>query len=75
MIVITEAVAAVRYTQKEGSLYAMVLGPPRGGSARIRDLQVEEKSALSLLGHDGALDWRQESGAAAYALRITPAPV
>ncbi len=70
----------VRFTQKDGDLYAVVLGDPMPGSLRIPDVGV--RGAVELLGHgplegaaDGsivAVEWPSGIEAApAHALRIS----
>ncbi|MEM6800452.1 MAG: alpha-L-fucosidase [Bacteroidota bacterium] len=52
-----------RFTQKEGALYAVMLGWPEDGKARIKCLgegneYLEQNiKSVSMLGHEGALDW------------------
>jgi alpha-L-fucosidase len=77
---------AVRYTQHEGDLYAIVLGEPKRGRVQVKGLQAKDGAAVYLLGHSTALDWQQEDGgltvdlpggvpdSPAYVLKIAPAP-
>lgn len=82
----TDEGIALRFTQKENSLYATLLGTPRTNRVRIEGLQVEENTTVYLLGCRRPLTWTQEddnlaaflSGdwpeSPAQALRITPRP-
>ncbi|MBN1937250.1 MAG: alpha-L-fucosidase [Anaerolineae bacterium] len=77
---------AVRFTQREGCLYAVVLDERRGDQVRIDDLQIQENSTVHLLGHDAALSWQHQDGglaislppvtdnAPAFTLKIEPLP-
>lgn len=75
----------VRYTTRDGDLFAMVLGSPSGASVDL-DVTPPPGAEVRLLGHDAALAWT-ESGrgavvslpgrpapAPAFALRISPSP-
>ena len=76
---------AVRFTQRPGALYAILLAAPQG-RVSLRGLRAAESSAVHVLGREGALAWRQEGeqltialppdlpGSPAHALRITPQP-
>jgi alpha-L-fucosidase len=49
----------VRFTQKNGALYALLLDTPRGAEFRIRSLRPPSGAALHLLGREGQLESRQ----------------
>lgn len=76
----------VRYTTRDGDLYAIVLGTP--GSAQLRlDVTPPPGAAVHLLGHDSPLRWSADGDgcgidlpgrpapAPAITLRLSPAPV
>lgn len=79
---------AIRFTQKKGALYAIVLAPLRPGPLTLEGLLLDPSSSVHLLGYDQALDWQQhdagvtvtlpplasEREQVAYALRIVPCP-
>jgi alpha-L-fucosidase len=79
----TDSGLSIRFTSREHTLYATIFGVPRG-PITIADLPISDHSIITLLGHEGALEWqRTETGitvtcpnhladAAAYTLRITP---
>ena len=54
--------AAVRFTAKQGALYAIVLGTPPGTSVTIEDLAPAEGARVELLGR-GPLAWRRDGAA------------
>lgn len=76
----------VRYTQKAGSLYAIVLGRPAGNRLGIEGLQPQDNAVISLLGHGIPLNWQRDGGnltiflpdelpdLPACAFKITPLP-
>lgn len=49
----------VRFTQRDGVLYAILLDTPAGDGVTIRSLRVGEGAIVHLLGHEGALRWVQ----------------
>jgi alpha-L-fucosidase len=73
----------VRFTQKETSVYATLLGSPKTGSITLKSLSPQTGSAIYLLGSDEPLSWSQQGedirvklpstlpGRYAYVLRIT----
>ena len=76
----------VRYTTRDGDLYAIVLGTP--GSAQLRlDVSPPPAATVHLLGHDAPLRWSADrdgcrvdlpsrpAPAPALAVRLSPAPV
>jgi alpha-L-fucosidase len=77
----------VRFTSRNGSLYAIVLAPARPGSHGMAGLRPARNATICLLGCDEPLPWVEtEAGFAftlpeqapsgpAYALKISPAPV
>jgi len=72
----TGAGLAVRYTQKQGALYAIVLGKPAGNRVQIAGLQAQDGATVHLLGHAGLLSWQQKDGALSVTLpdRLPEAP-
>ena len=54
--------AAVRFTARNGTLYAIVLGTPAGTSVAIEDLAPAEGARIELLGR-GPVAWRRDGGA------------
>jgi alpha-L-fucosidase len=72
----------VRFTQKEGAVYAFLLGEPKGKTATIRAVVLKPGATVALLGSSGALAWKQTGddlevtlpaslpGKYAYALKI-----
>ena len=54
---------AVRFTRRDGAVYAFLLGQPRAGRLIIRDFVPPDHPArISLLGRPGELSWRAEAG-------------
>ena len=49
----------VRFTRRDSSLYALLLGTPRAVEVRIQGMRATAGSAVRLLGHDQRLTWRQ----------------
>lgn len=76
----------VRFTYKDGSLFAVLMDTPAESWVVLNGFSVEPGTAIELLGRDGALDWklvadglRVDLGgplpeSPAHALKITPAP-
>jgi alpha-L-fucosidase len=74
----------VRFTQKDGSLYVILLGKPSETEVRFPSLRFQSGTVVQLLGNDRPVTIRPEeaavqlpgplSGAPAYALKFTPAP-
>jgi len=80
----------IRFTIRDGVLYAIALGCPESGQLRIASLAAGQApgsiTSITLLGHDGALQWtRDERGLSirlpetgpgdhAFAFRIISAP-
>ncbi|MBI1281876.1 MAG: alpha-L-fucosidase [Anaerolineaceae bacterium] len=75
----------IRFTQKAGSLYAILLGTPASGQITLDKLQSADGTTITLCGSSSNLSWKQnESGlqvslpaltdAPAYTLKITPMP-
>jgi alpha-L-fucosidase len=50
----------VRFTQKDSSVYATLLGKPKANAVTIRSLSPEPGTKISLLGGKGPLDWSQQ---------------
>ena len=73
----------LRFTQKPGLLYAILLDNPKTKEFTIKDLQIENISSIELLGHDNEVSWIQKDGnleislsntledAPAYSFKIT----
>jgi alpha-L-fucosidase len=55
----TEDGIDVRFTQREGTLYALLLGRPKTPEVRIRDLTAAPGSTARWLGTDADLSWEQ----------------
>jgi alpha-L-fucosidase len=51
----------VRFTRREGVLYAIMLDTPRTGEVRIQDLRLMASSEIRLLGGDERLRWDQRA--------------
>lgn len=66
----------LRYTQKPGALNAILLDTPQGSTVTIERLQAQMETTVRLLGHEGALTWKQEGDALTIILPpdIAPAP-
>ena len=76
----------VRYTQKEGALFAIMLDKPKSDRTTIRSLKVNDKTTIHILGYEPTLEWNQEgddisilipknlSEAPAYSFKISPKP-
>jgi alpha-L-fucosidase len=76
---------AVRYTQKDGSLYATLLDRPSTGQISLEKLRAADGTRISLLGNQSPLSWKQQkdalslelpqlSDAPAHVIKISPAP-
>jgi len=50
----------VRFTQKNGALFAFVLAEPKNSNVTIRDLKLNKDAAVTLLGAPGKLTWTQQ---------------
>jgi len=73
----------VRFTQKAGALYAILVGAPKSASVVIRNLKAQAGSAVELLGEAKPLAWKQQGadlevelpatlpGKYAYVLRLS----
>ena len=82
----TDEGMSLRFTQDDDSVYALVLGTPKGNSVAIEGLEAEEGSAVHLLGHPSPLTWKQKGRnltvmlpdelpeSPSQALKITPKP-
>ncbi len=76
----------VRFTEKDGAVYATLLSTPDGSQVVIEDLFVEDGGAVRLLGRDETLSWDRRgpdiviqwpgdvASAPAHVLKITPQP-
>ncbi|MFN0094634.1 MAG: alpha-L-fucosidase [Dehalococcoidia bacterium] len=61
----------VRFTAKDGRVYAHVLDDLRpGGEAVLRELRLAEGAEVTVLGSPGPLEWRQLAGGVAVAVRL-----
>jgi hypothetical protein len=75
-----------RYTQNERTLYAIILGEPKPGQLKLRQLKACDGTEVRLLGnrramqwhkdHDGiALEWPEAlAGGQAYTVAMSPIP-
>ena len=52
----------VRFTQKDASLYAILLGKPKATTLTIQSLSPKPGTKISLLGAKGELTWSQQGG-------------
>ena len=50
----------VRFTQKDSSVYAILLAKPKANSVTIKSLAPKPGTKISLLGATGPLDWSQQ---------------
>jgi len=78
----TDEALPVRFTQKGGNLYAIILGKPRPGSILLRTVTARPGSTVTLLGIAKRIEWKQVNadlrvtlptnmpGKYAYVLRI-----
>lgn len=75
----------VRFTQKDGALYAVLLDTPTAERLTLNNLRLLTGATVSLLGHQGNLAWEQAGEnvsitlpalqrTPAYTLRIEPTP-
>lgn len=75
----------VRFTQKDGTLYALLLGTPHEGTVTLENLHADSGASITLLGQPGSLTWTQPGDhltvtlpalpdSPAHTLAITPAP-
>jgi len=83
----TDGGVAVRFTQKNGDLYATLLATPEARTLELKGLRCAEGSTVTLLGEPAALAWRATDGGTAvtlagnlaespaHALHFSPAPV
>lgn len=53
----------VRFTQKDDTLYAIVLGHPAGNRVQIEGVRAQEGSTVRLLGSARPASWQNEDGA------------
>jgi alpha-L-fucosidase len=77
----------VRFTQKQASLYAILLGQPAGPQVKLAGLVADPNTSVQLLGDLTQLPWHQTeqgiviawpdhlSHAPAYSFKITPSPL
>ena len=82
----TEDGITVRFTQREDSLYALLLDKPRNNKVTIKSLHAEQDTIVYLLGYHDPLNWergykgltiilpRDLPESPAYAIKITPKP-
>ena len=75
----------VRFTQKDGALYALLFGTPKAATITLEKLHAESGASITLLGQAGSLAWTQQDDnltitlpalkdAPAHTIKITPAP-
>jgi alpha-L-fucosidase len=75
----------LRFTQKDGALYSILLGTPHAGQIMLERLIVEDGTVISLCGSEGAVTWTQQGDhlrvtlpalpeSPAHTLKISPAP-
>ncbi|MCY3865196.1 MAG: alpha-L-fucosidase [Chloroflexi bacterium] len=50
----------LRFTAKDGALYATLLGSPAESEIRIESLEAPAGASIQLLGRDGDLEWAQD---------------
>ena len=50
----------VRFTQRDSSLYAILLAKPKANTVTIKSLAPKPGTKISLLGNAGPLDWSQQ---------------
>jgi alpha-L-fucosidase len=50
----------VRFTQKDGAVYAFLLGEPKGKTATIRHVTLKAGAPVTMLGTTGNLKWTQK---------------
>ena len=50
----------VRFTQKDGAVYAFLLGEPKGKTVTIRDVTLKAGTPVTMLGTAGNLKWTQK---------------
>lgn len=70
----TENGVSVRFTQKEGQLFALILGPLSPPQVVIRDLALQEQATVTLLGSDQPLRWQQAGADVRIKFMETPDP-
>ena len=64
----------VRFTQKPGALYAMILGTPTGRTLTIPGVSPGDGTRVDQLGYDAPLKWRRAGDGVAVDLPLAPAP-
>jgi len=67
----TEEGVAVRFTQKEDAVYAILLDTAKADQISIEWLHADENTTVHLLGHDQALSWKQDGHNLAITLPST----
>jgi alpha-L-fucosidase len=82
----TAAGTGIRFTSKDDSLYATLMGTPAGSEVEITYIKAHPDTTITLLGREGPLQWTQEGEdlkivigeplpeKPAYVLKLTPAP-
>jgi alpha-L-fucosidase len=50
----------VRFTHKDGAVYAFLLGEPKGKTVTLRDVTVKQGAPVTMLGTTGNLKWTQK---------------
>jgi alpha-L-fucosidase len=66
----------IRFTQKGGDLFAILLGTPTEHVTTIEDIETSPSSQIQLLGHDSPLTWTQSDSGLRIQLsqNLPPAP-
>jgi alpha-L-fucosidase len=64
----TQSGIPIRFTQKDGVLYAILLAKPAGKSVTIADLPIVKNSFVQMLGFQGNLHWSQADSKVTIAL-------
>ncbi len=53
---------AIRFTARDDTLFATLLGTPRQSDIRIENLEAPDAAGIRLLGQEAPLSWRQDGG-------------
>ena len=69
----TDGGVAVRFTQKEGDLYATLFATPASHTFELKGLRCAEGTSVTLLGEPAPLTWRATDGGTAVTLAGEPA--
>ena len=64
----------MRFTQKNSSVYAILLGKPKANTVTIKSLSPKPGTTILLMGTEGALSWSQQGNDIKVSLpRLFPA--